>query len=339
MSLPRSPNPFANQQAWIWTARDGVQCLQPPRMRVLDNFIGTALATSEDGRIVGGCHSFGLEAESVIWIDREPLYLKDYLRANGVPDAFQGWVNTGFVTGVSRDGRMLVGYGAGPRDFQGFIVILPEDGHDRAGPHAACSRCSGVDRECSASAQSSGAVRLRRLHAGRRLEQHAPELTDLNVRGGFTWGFQVARFFTPQWGAEIVFTQQASALEAGTRPEPPISIASRWRSFTRTRVSIRRRRRAAAAVCVWRRRRHVLRGARSRVGHQSVVRIRRRHQVFSVGRDRLARAAPLQADLAQRRSRGGVCDPFGFCQGWLQPIEFTAGVSFASNTRKPAELL
>jgi len=117
-------DPFANQQAWIWTAREGVQCLQPPRVRVIDNFIGTAIATSEDGRIVGGSHSFGLEAESLVWIDREPHYLKDYLRANGVPDAFQGWVNTGFVTGISRDGRTLVGYGAGPRDFQGFIVSL-----------------------------------------------------------------------------------------------------------------------------------------------------------------------------------------------------------------------
>jgi probable HAF family extracellular repeat protein len=118
-------DPFGNQQAWIWTSRDGVTCLQPPRIRVINNFIGTALATSEDGRIVGGSHSFGLEAESLLWIDREPHYLKDYLRANGVPDAFEGWVNTGFITGISRDGRMLVGYGAGPRNFQGFIVILP----------------------------------------------------------------------------------------------------------------------------------------------------------------------------------------------------------------------
>ncbi len=117
-------NPFANQQAWIWTTRDGVQCLQPPRVRQVGNFVGIALATSDDGRIVGGSHSFGLEAESVIWIDREPQYLRDYLRANGVPDAFQGWINTGFVTGVSRDGRTLVGYGAGPSDFQGFIVSL-----------------------------------------------------------------------------------------------------------------------------------------------------------------------------------------------------------------------
>jgi probable HAF family extracellular repeat protein len=117
-------NPFANQQAWIWSAQGGAQCLQVPRIRVTDNFIGIALATSEDGRVVGGSQSFGLEAESVIWIDREPAYLRDYLRENGVPDAFRDWVNTGFITAVSRDGRVITGYGAGPRDFQGFIVIL-----------------------------------------------------------------------------------------------------------------------------------------------------------------------------------------------------------------------
>jgi len=117
-------NPFANQQAWIWTARDGVQCLPVPRVRP-GNFLGLAQALSEDGRIIGGAHTFGLESEAILWIDREPMYLKDYLRANGVPLAFEGWVNTGFVTGVSRDGRVIVGQGAGPRNFKGYIVILP----------------------------------------------------------------------------------------------------------------------------------------------------------------------------------------------------------------------
>jgi len=121
-------NLSANQQAWIWSSRDGVQCLSPPRIRVDKNFIGIADATSEDGYVIGGSQSFGLEAESVIWINREPKYLKDYLRENGIPDAFQGWINTGFITAVSRDGRVLVGYGAGRSDFQGFIVILPNGG-------------------------------------------------------------------------------------------------------------------------------------------------------------------------------------------------------------------
>ena len=36
-------------------------------------------------------------------------------------------VNTGFITGVSPDGHTLVGYGAGPRAFQEYLVLLPKD--------------------------------------------------------------------------------------------------------------------------------------------------------------------------------------------------------------------
>ena len=54
-----------------------------------------------NGRVIGGGHAVGLESEAVIWIDRQPHYLKDYLRQNGVPDAFDGWVNTGSITGIS----------------------------------------------------------------------------------------------------------------------------------------------------------------------------------------------------------------------------------------------
>lgn len=121
-------NPFGNQQAWIWTSRDGVKCLPPPRIRPGANFIGLAYATSEDGYVIGGSQTFGLDAEAVLWLDHEPRYLRDYLRENGIPNAFQGWVNTGFITAVSRDGRLLAGQGAGSRDFQGFIVILPSGG-------------------------------------------------------------------------------------------------------------------------------------------------------------------------------------------------------------------
>jgi len=115
-----------NQSAWVWTVRDGLQCLPPPRLRTaLEGvFLGRAEATSEDGRVIGGGHSFGLESEAVIWIDKQPNYLKDYLRAHGVPNAFDEWVNTGTITGISRDGRMLVGWGAGPKNFKGYIVIL-----------------------------------------------------------------------------------------------------------------------------------------------------------------------------------------------------------------------
>jgi probable HAF family extracellular repeat protein len=114
--------------AWMWTAANGLRCFPVERPASLPRlpYLAAMLATSDDGRVVGGSFSFGLEAESLIWLDGQASFLKDYLRQNGYPDAFRRWVNTGFVTGVSPDGRTLVGFGAGPSNFQGFIVVLPE---------------------------------------------------------------------------------------------------------------------------------------------------------------------------------------------------------------------
>ncbi len=114
--------------AWTWTQAAGVKCfpVTAPPWALRRDYQALMLSTSDDGRVIGGSLSFGLDAESVVWFDGEPFFLRDYLRAHGVPDAFDGWVNTGFVTGVSADGRTLVGYAAGPRTFQGFVVVLPE---------------------------------------------------------------------------------------------------------------------------------------------------------------------------------------------------------------------
>ena len=48
------------------------------------------------------------------------------------------------------------------------------------------------------------------------LDNQAPELSGLDIRGGFTWGVQGARWFTPNWGAEVLWTQQLSALRLET---------------------------------------------------------------------------------------------------------------------------
>ena len=44
--------------------------------------------------------------------------------ADLLPDAFRTWVNTGTITGISPDGRILVGWGAALGGFRGYIVIL-----------------------------------------------------------------------------------------------------------------------------------------------------------------------------------------------------------------------
>jgi probable HAF family extracellular repeat protein len=119
---------LARPAAWTWTKGAGVTCFpveRPPGFAP-GSYQVIMQATSDDGRVTGGSLSFGLDAESVVWFDGEPAMLRDYLRDHGIPDAFEGWVNTGFITDISPDGRTLVGYGAGATTFQGFVVVLPE---------------------------------------------------------------------------------------------------------------------------------------------------------------------------------------------------------------------
>jgi probable HAF family extracellular repeat protein len=125
-----SPEDPTTSAGWKWTRDGGMQCLVVQRPPLLPNrpYTTMVMDTSDDGRVMAGSYSFGLNAEGLIWIDDQPHFVRDYLRANGFPDAFRGWVNTGFVTGVSPDGRTLVGYGAGPTAFQGYLIMLPGRG-------------------------------------------------------------------------------------------------------------------------------------------------------------------------------------------------------------------
>jgi uncharacterized membrane protein len=89
-------------------------------------------AVSDDGRVMGGDIEFDVAAgdeESVIWFGGEPVFLRDYLRDHGYPDAFKDHFNTGRITAVSPDGRTIVGHNGGifgAVNRNGFIVVLPE---------------------------------------------------------------------------------------------------------------------------------------------------------------------------------------------------------------------
>jgi hypothetical protein len=130
--LPRQP-----PAAWAWTAAGGVQCYPveaPSWVRWVRgfNYNTYIYAVSDDGRVMGGDIQFDTaagEEESVLWFDGEPFFLRDYLRDHGYPDAFKDHINTGRITGVSPDGRVIVGHNGGvfgAINRNGFIVILPE---------------------------------------------------------------------------------------------------------------------------------------------------------------------------------------------------------------------
>jgi len=124
-----------DQSAWVWTAQAGTTCLPAPRKITVPGVgvgpvVGVeAKATSDDGQVIGGGQDIGGSADSnaIVWIGGRPAYLKDLLRANGVPNAFATWVNTGEITGMTPDGRTLVGWGAAGTGFRGYIVVLPSN--------------------------------------------------------------------------------------------------------------------------------------------------------------------------------------------------------------------
>jgi uncharacterized membrane protein len=132
--LPNQP-----PTAFAWTAAGGVQCYPveaPLWVRWARGFSYNTYiyAVSDDGRVMGGAIQFDVaagEEESVVWLDGEPIFLRDYLISNGYPDAFEGHFNTGRITGISPDGRTIVGHNGGPFgavNRYGFIVVLPELG-------------------------------------------------------------------------------------------------------------------------------------------------------------------------------------------------------------------
>ena len=158
------------------------------------------------------------------------------------------------------------------------------------------------------------------------LAREASELSGVDIRGGFTWGIQAARSFTPRWGAEVLWTEQSSAQQIGTG-------AGTADLFTMTVRQLHGN--------VF----HNFGGADARLRLFAFAGLGatffsaddlESETKLSFGLGGGVKYFPWKAigvrghfrykpTMLNDEDAGDFCDPFGFCQGSLQQIEFAGG--------------
>ena len=156
------------------------------------------------------------------------------------------------------------------------------------------------------------------------IDERASELTDADIRGGITWGLQGARFFTPSLGAEVLWTQQATAFEVGTSDGKADLFTMTVRQLHGNVVY-----QLGRAGATWQP--FVFGGLGATFFASETVESETK---FSLGvgggvKVFLSRSVGARAHVRYKptflndSSSGAFCDPFGFCQGVLQQVDFS----------------
>jgi len=157
------------------------------------------------------------------------------------------------------------------------------------------------------------------------IDERASELSATDIRGEITWGVQGARFFTSSLGAEVLWTQQSSALEVGTADGKADLFTMTVRQLHGNVVY-----RLGRADAKWQP--FVFGGLGATFFTSDTVASETKFSLdvgggvkFFPSRLIGARAhVRYKPTFLNDSSSGRFCDPFGFCQGVLQQIEFSA---------------
>jgi opacity protein-like surface antigen len=158
------------------------------------------------------------------------------------------------------------------------------------------------------------------------LDRRAPELDELSIRGGFTWGAQAARLFASRWAAEVSWAEQASALEIGTAAGTADLFTTRVRQLHGNAVyhfgnaGARLRPFAFAGLgMTFFSAADLESETKFSFGLGAGVKYFRWE---SIGVRAHFRYKPT---MLNDEDAADFCDPFGFCQGTLSQIEFAGG--------------
>jgi outer membrane protein W len=176
-----------------------------------------------------------------------------------------------------------------------------------------------------ARAQSWEASGLVGLTPSATIDARASELSDADIRGAFTWGLQGARFFTSSLGAEVLFTQQASAFEIGIADGKADLFTMTVRQLHGNVVY-----QFGRGGARWQP--FVFGGLGATFFTADTVNSETKLSLDVGGGVKFfpSRSVGVRAHVRYKptflndTSSGTFCDPFGFCQGVLQQIEFAA---------------
>jgi probable HAF family extracellular repeat protein len=155
--------------AWRWDASTGQVSLLTnlPGQDVSNRAIPVAM--TDDGHWICGSNGGSpFTRHAILWVDNQPTDLLDYLNSLGT-QGLSAYTTLGSCTGMSRDGRVIVGVGntqGGPSG--SWIVVLPEQTQstvgtaycfgDGTGTPCPCGNSGAAGHGCANSTDSSGAV-------------------------------------------------------------------------------------------------------------------------------------------------------------------------------------
>lgn len=158
------------------------------------------------------------------------------------------------------------------------------------------------------------------------LELEAPELDEVAIRGGFTWGVQAGRLLTPRWGVEALWMRQESALEidaAGDRADLFKLRADQIQGNVLFHFGAPGSRFQPFALA----------GAGATIFSADDLQSETKLSFgFGAGLKFFPwRAVGIRGHFRYKphalsdEDAAPFCDPFGFCQNWLRQVEFAAG--------------
>lgn len=193
-----------------------------------------------------------------------------------------------------------------------------------AGPSSVAGQSSVGRNFSSASWEASGLVAF---VPSAELDRVARQLDSLAIGGGFTWGLQAARFFSPNWGVEVLWTEQSSALELEVADQTAdlfTMTVGRLHGNAVYQIGGRERRLQPFAFAglgtTYFRAEDVESETKFSLGFGGGVKY---FPWASVGIRGHFRYMPT---FLNDEDAGDFCDPFGFCQSTLHQIETAAAV-------------